>query len=125
MKSFALCALLASASAVRVQRGDAWPGVILPGSEPIMPIPSDPIDLQLDEQAAERANVRLELKNELRSALDMNTGRPSEVQFVQIRDADDTVEGAREKAAQMQAQLDKAVADADAKRAQQQAEFEA
>lgn len=44
---------------------------------------------------------------------------------MQIRDSDDTVEGARAKAAEMQAQLDKAVADADEKRAQQQAEFEA
>jgi len=30
-----------------LQRGDAWPETILPGSEPILPIPSDPIDLQL------------------------------------------------------------------------------
>jgi hypothetical protein len=26
-------------------RGDAWPTVILPGSEPVMPIPSSAIDL--------------------------------------------------------------------------------
>merc|ERR1712167_293581 len=38
--------------------------------------------------------------------------------------ADDTVEGARAKAALMQAQLDKAVADADAKREAQQKQFE-
>ena len=29
-------------------RGDAWPETILPGSEPVMPIPSDPINVQLD-----------------------------------------------------------------------------
>ena len=76
MKSFVLCALLGLTSAVRVQRGDAWPGVILPGSEPFMPIPSDPIDLQLEEQADARANVRLELKSQLRSALDFDGSRP-------------------------------------------------
>ena len=75
MKSFVLAALLASASAIKpnqhvdlqigveakarantrvhlqnelrhaLGRGDAYPETILPGSEPIMPIPSDPIDL--------------------------------------------------------------------------------
>lgn len=49
-------------------RGDAWPETILPGSEPILPIPSDPIDLQLDAQ---------------------------------LRDEEMTVEEARQKAAQM------------------------
>ena len=41
-----------------------------------------------------------------------------------MQDADDTVEGARKSAALMQAQLDKAVADADAKRAEQQKQFD-
>ena len=47
-----------------------------------------------------------------------------DAEFVQIGDADDTVEGARAKAAMMQAQLDKAVEDADAKRALQQKQFD-
>ena len=58
---------------------------------PILPIPSDPIDLQLSDEDA----------------------------------SDLTVEQAREKAALMQAQMDQAVADADAKRAEQQAQYEA
>merc|ERR1719183_1283656 len=45
-------------------------------------------------------------------------------EFLQIGDDDDTIEGARAKAALMQAQLDKAVADADAKREAQQKQFE-
>jgi hypothetical protein len=49
---------------------------------------------------------------------------PTEVQLVQLGDADDTVEGAKIAAAQMQAQMDAAVAAADEKRAQQQADFE-
>lgn len=44
MKFFAVSAFFASASALR--RGDAYPATILPGSEPIMPIPSEPILLQ-------------------------------------------------------------------------------
>ena len=44
--------------------------------------------------------------------------------LVQLNDADDTVEGARVAAAQMQAQMDAAVAEADNKRAQQQAQYE-
>jgi hypothetical protein len=46
MKYFALSALLASTQAVVIQRGDAYPAPILPGSAAIMPIASDPILLQ-------------------------------------------------------------------------------
>lgn len=75
-------------------RGDAWPGPILPGSEPIMPIPSS----------------------------DPNVFSES---FVQLADEDlPSVEDARRQAAAMQAQMDQAVAEADAKRAQQQAQYE-
>ena len=73
-------------------RGDAFPETILPGSEPILPIPSDPIDLQLEAT---------------------------------IGDEEITVHEARIKAAQMQAQMDAAIAAADEKRAQQQAQYEA
>lgn len=125
MKSFVIAALFASAQAVKVNRGDAWPGVILPGSEPIMPKPSAHIDLQIGVEAQARSNVRETLKQQLRSALAAEDNHPVESQLIALKDEDDTVEGARLKAAQMQAQLDKAVADADAKRAEQQKQFEA
>lgn len=124
MKSFVIAALFASAQAVKVNRGDAWPGVILPGSEPIMPKPSAKIDLQIGVEAQARSNVRETLKQQLRSALAVED-HPVDSQFIALKDDDDTVEGARLKAAQMQAQLDKAVADADAKREAQQKQFEA
>lgn len=123
MKYFVIAALFASTQAVRIERGDAWPGVILPGSEPILPKPSDPIDLQIGVEGQARSNVRETLIRQLRSALQAEG--PQESQFVQLADDDDTVEGARRKAAEMQAQLDKAVADADAKREAQQKAFEA
>lgn len=76
------------------QRGDAWPGPILPGSEPIMPIPSSN-PLVFEESFVQIRDDEL----------------PS-------------VEDAKVQAAQMQAQMDQAVAEADAKRAQQQAQYE-
>ena len=118
MKSIVISALLATASAITSRRGDAFPGVILPGSEPIMPIPSDPIDLQLESslstgvdlqigvEARARANVRALLREQLANYLRSEESKPSDVQFVGLQDDDDTVEGARLKAAQMQAQLD-------------------
>ena len=76
-------------------RGDAWPGPICPGSEPIMPIASSNPDV-------------------------------FEEAFVQVRDDElPSVEDARAQAAAMQAEMDHAVAEADAKRAQQQAQYEA
>jgi hypothetical protein len=71
-------------------------------------------------------SVRARLAHQLRSYLESQdeADMPSDTQFVNIGDEDDTVEGARVAAAQMQAQLDKAVADADAKRAQQQQQFD-
>ena len=123
MKSFVIAALFASAEAVRLDRGDAWPGVILPGSEPILPKPSAKIDLQIGVEAQARSNVRESLIKQLRGALQAEG--PYESQLIQLADDDDTVEGARRKAAEMQAQLDKAVADADAKREAQRKAFEA
>ena len=77
------------------QRGDAWPGPICPGSEPLLPIASS------------------------------NPMVFEEASFVQLQDDDlPSVEDARVQAAQMQAQMDQAVADADARRAQQQAQYE-
>lgn len=125
MKSFVIAALFASAQAVKVNRGDAFPGVILPGSEPILPIASKPIDyLQIGEEAQARSNIRAQLQQQLRSALAQEEAHPFEANLLQLEDDDDTVEGARRKAAEMQAQLDKAVADADAKRDAQQKAFE-
>jgi hypothetical protein len=75
-------------------RGDAWPGPILPGSEPILPISSSNPEV-------------------------------FEESFVQIKDDDmPTVEDARAQAAQMQASMDQAIAEADAKRAEQQQQYE-
>ena len=49
---------------------------------------------------------------------------PFDEEYLQIGDEDDTVEGARKMAAQMQAQMDASVAAADQKRAEQQAQFD-
>jgi hypothetical protein len=76
------------------KRGDAWPGPILPGADPIMPMTSSDPDV-------------------------------FEESFVQMRDDDlPSVEDARVQAAQMQAQMDQAIAQADQKRAEQQAQYE-
>ena len=84
-----------SAIQVNERRGDAWPGPICPGSEPLLPIASSNPDV-------------------------------FEEAFVQVRDDElPSVEDARAQAAAMQAQMDQAVAEADAKRAQQQAQYEA
>ena len=80
---------------VGVSRGDSWPGPILPGADPIMPIGGSSNPMVFEET------------------------------FVQVADDDmPSVEEARQQAAQMQAQMDQAVADADAKRADQQAQYE-
>lgn len=42
-------------------RGDAFPAVILPGSTPVMPKPSDPIELQIDAEADSRMSTRQQL----------------------------------------------------------------
>lgn len=80
---------------LKAERGDAWPGPILPGNEPLTPVASEYIDMFEDKQ------------------------------YLQIQDDDlPSVEDARKQAAQMQAQMDQAIADADAKRAEQQAQYE-
>ena len=124
MKFFALSALLASTSAVSVNRGDSYPAPILPGSEPIMPIPSAPILLQQSMQTESRqeAHIRHKLQHKLRKAL-RKSHFPTDENLIFLGD-DDTVEDARIQAAQMQAQLDKAVADADAKREEQARAFQ-
>ena len=104
-------------------RGDAFPAVILPGSTPVMPIPSDPTELQIDAEADSRMNVRQQLQEDLREYLGQNG--LNDHQFIQVGDDDlPSVEEARQQAAQMQAQMDAAVAQADAKRAEQQRQFE-
>ena len=67
-------------TAVQLKRGDAWPGPILPGADPIMPVHSSDPDV-------------------------------FEETLVQLRDDDlPSVEDARLQAAQMQAQMDQAIA---------------
>ena len=84
-----------SALQIGASRGDSWPGPVLPGAEPIMPIGGSSNPEVFSES------------------------------FVQLGDDDlPSVEDAKIQAAQMQAQMDQAVAEADAKRAQQQAQYE-
>jgi len=74
---------------------DGYPGFIIPGSEPLLPIASAPIDmnnLQLDSDVVEAPEM--------------------------------SVAEARLQAAQMQAQMDASVAEADQKRADQQKQYE-
>ena len=111
MKSIAVLALLASVNAVKFIEFD----------------PSDDnVDLQIGVEASARATVRQQLQQQLRSFLNsqQEERRLIDDAFLFLQDEDDTVEGARRKAAEMQAQLDKAVADADAKRAEQQRQYE-
>jgi len=103
-------------------RGDAFPAVILPNGTPTMPTPSASIELQIDAEADSRMSTRQQLQEDLREYL----GGLKENSFLQMRDDDmPTVAEAKEQAAQMQAQMDAAVAAADAKRAEQQRTFEA
>jgi hypothetical protein len=109
-----------------LNRGDAYPTVILPGSTPVMPTPSAPIDMdvQIDSEAQSRMTTRQQLQEELREYFGQNGLH--ENSFLQMTDADmPTVAEARIQAAQMQATMDAAVAEADAKRADQQKVFEA
>ena len=111
MKSIAGLALLASVNAVKFIEFD----------------PSDDnVDLQIGVEASARATVRQQLQQQLRSFLNsqQEERRLIDDAFLFLQDEDDTVEGARRKAAEMQAQLDKAVADADAKRAEQQRQYD-
>ena len=131
MKFFAFSALVASTQAIRGDRvyefhnfRNSWPDSILPGSEPILPIPSAPILVQTGMESSMEAHIRHKLQHKLRKALKREHYSPMDENLLFLGDDDDTVEGARLKAAQMQAQLDKAVADADAKREEQQRQFE-
>ena len=73
---------------LKAERGDAWPGVILPGADPILPMTSSNPDV-------------------------------FEESFVQVKDDElPSVEDAKMQAAQMQAQMDQAIAAADQKRAE-------
>jgi len=150
MKSYILAALLGSCSAIRVEKYDTcangscqtpqWPGEVLPGSEPVLRIPSSPVDdgyeptlnsvfdnrwnvqLNSELEANARSNARAQIKVSFREALSPN--RPTSDDFLMLEEVCETVECAREQAAQMQAQLDQGVADADAKREEQARAFE-
>jgi len=74
-------------------------------------------------ETSQESHIRHKLQHKLRKAL-RKEHQLEEYNLIQLGDDDDTVEGARIKAAQMQAQLDKAVADADAKREEQAKQFE-
>lgn len=99
---------------------DKFPATILPGSEPIMPKASAPMDT-FDGAYDDHYH-----KNH-RSTYNPRTHKYDEylIQTGMEDDGEITVEQARIQAAQMQAQMDKAVADADEKRAAQQAQYEA
>merc|ERR1719263_1159540 len=76
-----------------------------------------------DAAAQQRFSVRSTLQKQLREGL---AQLPADHSFVQLADDDmPSVAEARLQAAQMQAQLDQGVAEADQRRAQQQAQFEA
>ena len=106
MKYFAISALMVSANAINVKHDgikfqhqvfgdDGFPGYIIPGSEPLLPIPSAPIDMN-----------NLQLASKMGEAPEMSVAE------------------ARLQAAQMQAQMDASVAEADQKRADQQKQYE-
>jgi len=100
---------------------NSFPGPILPGSTPTEPTPSDPIEVQLIAQAEKRTKAREEIAEKLRDYLQIE----GENSLIQLGDDEElTVEQAKEAAAKMQAQMDEAVAAADAKRAEQQKQFE-
>jgi hypothetical protein len=132
MKATTICALLVATNAVHPTVSQdydpvmgRYPGSIIPGADPIMPKPSAPIDgtfVSLDIQAEQRSEVRSTLKQQLRAFLESEKNVPQD-SLIFLGDEDDTVEGARQQAAMMQAQLDQAVADADKKREEQEKAF--
>eukprot|EP00494_Astrolonche_serrata_P009434 UN09486 len=71
----------------------------------------------METESRTESHIRRKLQHKLRKALRREHYHPQEENLIFLGDDDDTVEGARLKAAQMQAQLDKAVEDADQKRA--------
>lgn len=96
---------------------DKFPATILPGSQAIMPKASAKIDLY-DGQMTD------DWHQNHRSTYNPRTHSYDNWSLVQTEAEDDgeiTVQEARIQAAQMQAQMDQAVADADNKRAAQQA----
>jgi len=125
MKSFILAALLGSCFGIRVEKYDTcingscqtpqWPGEILPGSEPVLRIPSSPVDdgyeptlnavfdnrynvqLNSELEAKARSNARVELTKSLRGAL--SASRPTSDDFLMLEDVCETVECAKEQAA--------------------------
>ena len=125
MKFIVASALLASASAIKNHRGDAYPQVIMPGSVAIMPIASSPLFLQMNAESGEESHIRHKLQHKLRKALKREHYQPEEDNLIMLEgDGEDTVADARLQAAQMQAQLDEAVEKADATREKQRLAFE-
>ena len=145
MKVFSLVALIASTSAVQldvipVDRMN-WPGAILPADRAHEKAPGSTfVDKDFDPMfdryrygntyvnasslAQSRHETRQRLAKQLRASLVQIDNSPSDVNMLQMSDEIcETVECAKQQAAQMQAQLDAGVAEADAKRDAQEAAF--
>ena len=147
MKVFSLVALIASTTAIHldvvpVDRVN-WPGAILPADRAHQKAPgSSFVDKDFDPMydryrygntyvngsslAQSRHETRQRLAKQIRTSLIQleNASAPSETNMLQMSDEIcETVECAKQQAAQMQAQLDAGVAEADAKRDAQEAAF--
>ena len=120
MKVSAIIAVIASTSAITltnpVADNHSWPGVILAGDHAIMPQPSSFVDEDFDPMfnkfryggslAQYRHNVRQELSSQLRSALIQvenieENMMPEDGSMIQLSEICETVECARQQAAQM------------------------
>lgn len=125
-------------------RGDAFPETILPNSKPVarsdLPASTPIRDMEFTNvQVSDEwgrglyAGTKEELKYPESilpgpvaiAKADLPADSDPDVAFLQIHDDEMSVEAARIQAAQMQAQMDQAIAQADAKRAEQQAQYEA
>ena len=147
---FSLIALVASATAITVVPVDRvnWPGAILPADRAHEKAAgSSFVDKDFDPMfdryrygqdgktyvngsslAQSRHETRQRLAKQIRQSLIQleNSNAPNDINMLQMSDEIcETVECAKQQAAQMQAQLDAGVAEADAKRDAQEAAFKA
>lgn len=128
MKSFVLVALLGATNGIKVTKFDTcdnsingschtpqWPGEILPGSVPILPRASSPVDegyrptlnavfdnrfnvqLNSELQASARSNARAQITNSIRASLEDSDG-PIANDYLMLQNMEicETVECARE-----------------------------
>ena len=129
MKSYILAALLGSCTAIKVEKFDTcvngscqtpqWPGEVLPASEPVLRIPSSPVDagyeptlnavfdnrwnvqLNSELEANARSSARVEISRTFREALSANRPTSDDFLMLNLEDVCETVECAKEQAAQM------------------------